>query len=326
MKFLKELPQIDWVSKTLGIQINYEFLTSWEVIIGMHLAYLIMVLYFHFTWPEDAPKKDDGAAAGESKDADKKKKKKVFTALDWIMAFYNLIQVIVSATQVYQLGKHLGYPPDVFDLYAPPTAHVELWIFFHYMTKYIDFFDTFFIGIKRAKRQFIFLHIYHHLTIGFIWGSLLNVGLANGTAYYGAWINSLIHTFMYFHYLVSAFGINNPFKAFLTQMQITQFFTCVLHAVLVLVMTDFPKNWATLQCCYHGTLIYLFTKFFRESQAEAKRLKAAEKKAKEVANEKPKEVEPAPVATTVVVPAADGNRTKSVGRTSSPAGKSKLDE
>ena len=124
--------------------------------------------------------------------------------------------------------------------------------------------DTFFIVTGKKWTQLSFLHVYHHSTIGVVWGILLASGNGNGTARYGALINSVTHVFMYTHYLWTSFKFKNPFKALLTKWQIAQFYSCFLHAVLVLsgvfvVETKIDKELAWLQFCYHITMVYLFT-------------------------------------------------------------------
>jgi hypothetical protein len=103
-----------------------------------------------------------------------------------------------------------------------------------------------------------------------IWGMLLHWGVANGTAFFGAWINSLVHALMYTHYLVASFGIKNPFKKYLTQFQMLQFALCILHAVLVLTVDKtFPQFWATVQAAYHPTLLILFYNFYTKDQKKS---------------------------------------------------------
>ncbi len=83
---------------------------------------------------------------------------------------------------------------------------------------------------QQNYRQLSFLHLFHHSSILVVWGYLLQSGHANGTAYFGAAINSFVHTVMYAHYLYTATGRVNPFKAAVTQLQMGQFWLCLLHA------------------------------------------------------------------------------------------------
>ena len=73
------------------------------------------------------------------------------------------------------------------------TKEGEYFIFVHYLSKFLDLLDTVFICLKKKDRQLIFLHVYHHATIGQIWGLLLYIGWGAGTALFGANINSFVH-------------------------------------------------------------------------------------------------------------------------------------
>jgi hypothetical protein len=86
----------------------------------------------------------------------------------------------------------------------------------HYLSKYLDFGDTLFMTLKQNNHQLTFLHLFHHTSILIVWGYLLQVGHANGTAYFGAAINSFVHTVMYSHYLWTSMGWVNPFKVIKT--------------------------------------------------------------------------------------------------------------
>ena len=57
---------------------------------------------------------------------------------------------------------------------------------------------------------------------------------------------------MYSHYFVTAFGINNPFKKFITQAQLIQFAMCIVHALCVLGFeVVLPRPYAWAQFVYH---------------------------------------------------------------------------
>jgi len=105
-----------------------------------------------------------------------------------------------------------------------------------------------------------FLHVYHHATIGMVWGFLLRNNVAGGTIRYGAWANSLTHVVMYSHFLWTSFGLKNPFKRYITMWQIGQFWSCEAHAFCVLALETGPaQKFAWLQVLYQSTMIYLFT-------------------------------------------------------------------
>mmetsp|Transcript_19045 Transcript_19045/g.58613 ORF Transcript_19045/g.58613 Transcript_19045/m.58613 type:complete len:247 (+) Transcript_19045:210-950(+) len=181
-----------------------------------------------------------------------------------MMRAYNVVQIVVCSYMTWGLLPVVGFP-NVFGIDSDFTARGEWFVLVHYLSKFLDWFDTFFIVAKgNARKQLSFLHVYHHSTIGLMWGILLSCGMGNGTARYGALINSVTHVFMYSHYLWTSFGRKNPFKALLTKWQIAQFYSCFVHAVLVLhggwiLETKVREDLAWLQFCYHITMVYLFT-------------------------------------------------------------------
>ena len=159
-----------------------------------------------------------------------------------------------------------------FALNSEYSRTIEYFMLVHYLTKYLDFGDTIFMILKQNFRQLSFLHIFHHSSILVVWGYLLQTGHANGTAYFGAAINSFVHTIMYSHYLWTTLGLNNPFKRMVTQIQMVQFFLCLLHAVMVVVLERvLPSYLAYLQLSYHCIMIYLFMDFQRRTYTESKK-------------------------------------------------------
>ena len=234
-----------------GLCFNKEYndLVSLEVVLGGHAAYVVILMILKAFMK--------GRPAFEMKGA---------------MKLYNTVQVVVSVMETVALGPFLAN--YLFNLNGEFNATIEFWIGVHYLTKFLDFFDSFFMVLRHKSDQLSFLHVYHHLTIGLIWGLLLRAGIANGAAFFGAWINSLVHSLMYFHYLWTSFGLNNPFKKYLTLFQMFQFSLCILQAVLVFPFDgNIPKPWATLQLCYHITLLALFRAFYVADRKKEKKRK-----------------------------------------------------
>lgn len=232
---------------------QFSFLVELPVIVSCHVAYLVIIFGIRALMKNRKP--------FECKTA---------------MLVYNFTQVIASLTMTIGLAPYLLN--NLFNLNGKFDATIEFWIFVHYVTKYLDMFDSLFMVLRKKDEQLSFLHVYHHLTIGAIWGTLLHFGFGNGTAFFGAWINSLVHALMYFHYFWTSLKFRNPFKAYLTQFQMLQFGLCITQGVLaVLFDRQFTLFWSVLQSCYHMTLLYLFMQFYRrDRKKDASRL--AEKK------------------------------------------------
>eukprot|EP00658_Telonema_sp_P-2_P026415 TRINITY_DN20663_c0_g1_i7.p2 TRINITY_DN20663_c0_g1~~TRINITY_DN20663_c0_g1_i7.p2 ORF type:complete len:265 (-),score=108.87 TRINITY_DN20663_c0_g1_i7:140-934(-) len=223
---------------------QFNSLVRLEVIAGAHIAYLVIIFGLRYLLKGCKP-----------------------LNVKYPMMLYNVIQVVASTTMTIGLAPYLlNY---VFNLNGKFNATIEFWVLFHYVTKFLDMFDSLFMVLRQKDDQLSFLHVYHHCTIGAIWGCLLHFGFGNGAAFFGAWINSLVHALMYFHYFWTSLGLRNPFKKYLTLFQMFQFSLCILQAVLVLVFDQqFTLEWAVLQLCYHMTLLYLFLKFYLKSNGK----------------------------------------------------------
>jgi len=148
----------------------------------------------------------------------------------------------------------------------PYSHNINYFVHIHYLSKYIDYLDTFFIILRKKEKQLSFLHIYHHSTICIIWGFLLYKGHGNGTAAFGCLINSIIHIIMYSHYLITSLGIRNPYKKYITQLQLFQFFICLLHSIIVVSMEKIvPSIYGYIQVGYQIQMLLLFTNFYKRN-------------------------------------------------------------
>lgn len=175
---------------------------------------------------------------------------------------YNVTQVVVCSYMTIGLFPVCQAWTNPFGIDSDFSAAGEWFVFVHYLSKYLDWCDTLFIVLSKKRSQLSFLHMYHHATIGPIWGWLCLLGVANGTVRYGAMINSLTHVFMYTHYFVTSLGLRNPLKAWLTRWQIGQFYSCLIHSIIVLVSgweTKMSPSVAWMQFVYQSTMVYLFT-------------------------------------------------------------------
>ena len=183
------------------------------------------------------------------------------------MTLYNLTQIVINSAMVVGLATPLWLTNTKFSFFGFNTTYqkdIEMWILVHYLSKWVDWLDTVFMFVRGKYEQASFLHIYHHSTVHLIWGFLLHIGHGNGTAAYGAILNSFVHIVMYSHYLTASLNWKNPFKKYVTTLQIVQFYLDILHAVLVLWGWDpYPKNLALLQFLYTMSMMILFTQLYR---------------------------------------------------------------
>ena len=117
----------------------------------------------------------------------------------YIQPIYNVLQIAVCAWMVWGL-----WPEDIlrnpFSLNTKRTKNVEYFVFIHYLTKYLDWCDTTFMILGKSFRQVSFLQVFHHATIGMVWGLVLDSGWGSGTVAWGAFINSGKRKDHHFHF------------------------------------------------------------------------------------------------------------------------------
>ena len=184
------------------------------------------------------------------------------------LIIYNTCQIILNSYMIYGLCNVISFSTyfGIFGLNKTYDSNIRYFVYIHYLSKYFDYLDTIFIVLRGKSSQLSFLHIYHHATIGIIWGFLLYMGHGNGTAAFGCFINSIIHLIMYSHYLITALGYKNPFKRLITQAQMAQFMICLFHSIIVIAFEKVvPANYSYIQLIYHLQMLFLFNNFYKTS-------------------------------------------------------------
>lgn len=203
---------------------------------------------------------------------------------------YNIVQVMLCSYMCIEAGIRAydaGYtllPCNTFNHLNPPIGFI-LYVF--YLSKILDFMDTFFIIAEKRWKQLSFLHVYHHTSIflvrpkpmipprdistppssvspfrQFYWLNV-NVGY-DGDVYLTIVLNGLIHTVMYTYYFVSLHTSKIWWKSGLTMSQMIQFVLMNAQAVY-LIATDcsqYPRNITVAYGYYIMTLLALFAHFF----------------------------------------------------------------
>lgn len=173
------------------------------------------------------------------------------------LIIYNTFQVLLN---IYIIQGLIGLPQITFN------DNLKYFTYIHYLSKYLDYCDTWFIILRKKDNQLTFFHIYHHYSIGIIWGMSLHNGVGNGTGSFGCLLNSIIHFLMYTHYLWTSFGYNNPFKKLITRFDIL-----FLHSIVVLFYQNiYPKHYEWIQLGYQLQMFTLFTNFYKKNYQSSK--------------------------------------------------------
>jgi len=186
------------------------------------------------------------------------------------MIVISLIMWVGVLQAAYDLAKTEGLMSLLCEM--KPNAvngRIGFWIYMFYVSKYYEFADTIIMALK--KKPIIFLHMFHHtLVVPCTWMWLSDQWLV------GAWwcvnVNSLVHAFMYYYYLLTAQGKSVWWKRYITIGQLIQFGTGFLVVTAWLVLRKQPGYQCTgglpsalLSHASNCILIFLFYKFYKQT-------------------------------------------------------------
>ncbi|XP_055824374.1 uncharacterized protein LOC129892865 [Solanum dulcamara] len=164
------------------------------------------------------------------------------TALHRITAVHSLILCLLSLIMVVgctlsvvdQMPRNdwkwlLCFPAN----HTFPRGPLFFWAKFFYLSKIIEFIDTFLIILSISRsRRLTFLHVYHHATTPVIcYLSLYNV---NSMIHFGVITNASVHVIMYTYYFFCTMGKRPGWKRIVTNCQIFQFILYFMGAVAVM--------------------------------------------------------------------------------------------
>lgn len=145
-------------------------------------------------------------------------------------------------------------------------------IYVHYVSKAYEFVDTWLMIAKKKKNQQTFLHIYHHATVFFptwYWNTLFAPG---GDAYFCCFLNSLVHVFMYSHYLIANLGYRSPIRRFITTFQLIQFVLFIGQSAVLLTTDCFTPRMPGVQLGYQCVIFFcLFMNFYIKAYTKPRR-------------------------------------------------------
>ncbi|XXQ31601.1 Elongation of fatty acids protein [Plasmodiophora brassicae] len=151
-------------------------------------------------------------------------------------------------------------------------------IYIFYLSKYLEFIDSFIIVARFKLRQLAFIHVYHHASIVFIcWAACYF--WPGGDTYFAVMLNSFVHIILYGYYFATCFikkpepnkkvHWSNPFfwRKYITTLQLAQFMAMLVQSVYMLTVKDarYSRKGAAYLCLYMITMQYVFGAFFRKN-------------------------------------------------------------
>lgn len=205
---------------------------------------------------------------------------------------YNFVCVIVSLYMSVGLGWEAynsfgslwNNPVDATHPRAFSIRNI-LWVF--YISKLLEYTDTYIMVLKHNYRQVSFLHVYHHTSIVVVVYIYLAVA-PGGDSYWCSMVNSGIHVVMYMYYLLNLIFRTGPVRNFLqankliiTVGQLTQFLLNVVQALFILFVASprrYPAVVMWIQVAYMATMIFLFGNFLVKNKKGGKKSSGGGKK------------------------------------------------
>lgn len=178
----------------------------------------------------------------------------ILSAYMCISLFYSQLMVSLTDDKPRSAGPLAIWNLPVADPDHPwafPCA-VSFWIF--YMSKIVEYMDTYIMVLKHNYRQLSFLHLYHHSSILLVSWVFL-VAAPGGDSYWCAAVNSGIHVVMYSYYLLNLVfpkggtvrTILHRYKFCITYAQILQFVLNAVQTIYVVSLSGMASPFAFVE-------------------------------------------------------------------------------
>ncbi|CAH0699685.1 unnamed protein product [Spodoptera exigua] len=193
--------------------------------------------------------------------------------LDKVLIAYNSFQVLACAyvfirsLQVAWLWDYKWICEPVDYSNSPQAMEIANICYYYFSLKIIDLLDTVFFVLRKKNNQVSFLHIYHHTGMCLlVWGAVTYLPGGHGTLI--GVINSFVHVVMYAYYLLSVVmpSVKNSLrvKKHVTQLQILQFFWCVVHMAIIVFKSDcaYPRWTSAMFLPQNLFMLVLFVDFY----------------------------------------------------------------
>ena len=205
---------------------------------------------------------------------------------------YNFVQMLLCSymsIEALLLAKRNNYSILVpgcnkFDVENPKVAEL-LYIF--YVSKILDFVDTFAIVMRGKGKQLSLLHVYHHVTIFLMYWLNMKV-CYDGDIFFTILLNAFIHAIMYTYYFIT---LQIPkqhgkpifslwWKKYTTQLQMLQFSMMISQAIYshFMICPVYSKRLNLIYLFYIISLFALFMNFYRKSYSKKSKNKRKNKK------------------------------------------------
>lgn len=195
--------------------------------------------------------------------------------LKWVMAIYNLLQVVACCYLIHGIittddtrplefwkCKSVDFRPD------PKPVRILQLTYHTFLLKGIELIETVFFVLRKKQNQVSKLHVYHHVsTVTLSWIMVKYNG--GGMILFSIVLNSFVHVIMYCYYFAALFGpaVQNKLQAIkknITIIQMIQFCFILSQCVMGLAQNcDIPKVLIAIYVPNVTLIFYMFYDFFK---------------------------------------------------------------
>jgi hypothetical protein len=172
--------------------------------------------------------------------------------------FFSLAQILYTDGLVFQSNYYFQNPQ--FDRV----------IYWFYLSKYYEFFDTFLLYLNGKTP--IFLQKYHHIGAVICWH--LTYVYKVDTVWIPSIANSFVHTIMYSYYFCCLLKINQVrfIKKYITTLQLTQLFSTMVISNVLYTPIETTRNIYLMWVAniYNTGLLLCFIQFYNRTYKEMK--------------------------------------------------------
>merc|ERR1719494_1638355 len=180
-----------------------------------------------------------------------------------MLIVYNGFSVALSIWMMYEFFVCSFLNPG-FNLFcedmdendrSPTTMRLINVHWWYFLSKVIEFMDTFFFVLRKKNNQISFLHVYHHTSMLLLQWSLVKY-IPGGVSYFGPMLNCFIHTLMYAYYGLAAIGphMQSTYGGKGTLLECKWHNLCAYSYTVPMLSCTLLNRWCKL-CC--GSIGYI---------------------------------------------------------------------
>lgn len=159
-----------------------------------------------------------------------------------VLIVYNFALLLLSAWMMYEFIASVLDIPN-FSYTCEPVHYVRgdarlnrlaRICYIYWLSKFVEYFESFFFILRKKNNQLSFLHVYHHAGMSILFW-MVSKYVAGGVSYFAAAINSFVHVVMYAYYGLAAISPQmQPYlwwKAHITKLQLEVLLFLVLQLI-----------------------------------------------------------------------------------------------